>query len=379
MEEPPAQVPRHTTSLTRLWRRHDLADTVTKFLPTPALAVLPNLSRSFEQDKFRMLLVAMRASGAAAACTGSLLSTLQTSGRDAGHHRTVWAGPGAPGWYMGRQIDRSQVTVTHMSIGDPEFDDTKNENYLKVERRGQYNRHRGIDFHNKRISRSCPSGQRRCVRRIRFAFAYEVAADAWEDSGMGMAFALRGPASNEGNSNILKFYSRFSTNGLRIMCASAGDPHTLLTVPKHHCEPGRDEDALKTVTIDASFDWNEQRAHVRATTWDGTNMGASGEWARPFDRLPLSRLKMLFFGPGTHFVGDVDVWYYDMPAPTAWPKNVCRLPFVPCRDDQLRFGVGACLNGEELPATGPYGVSPFLLGGAPLGVPPPDDSDDADY
>ena len=194
---------------------------------------------------------------------------------------------------------------------------------------------------------------------------------------MGMAFALRGPASNEGNSNILKFYSRFSTNGLRIMCASAGDPHTLLTVPKHHCEPGRDEDALKTVTIDASFDWNEQRAHVRATTWDGTNMGASGEWARPFDRLPLSRLKMLFFGPGTHFVGDVDLWYYDMPAPTAWPKNVCRLPFVPCRDDQLRFGVGACLNGEGLPAC-PYGAGPFLLGGAPLGVPPPDESD-ADY
>ena len=36
---------------------------MTKFLPTQALAVLPNLSRSFEQDKFRMLLVAMRASG----------------------------------------------------------------------------------------------------------------------------------------------------------------------------------------------------------------------------------------------------------------------------------------------------------------------------
>ena len=80
MEEPPQQVPRHTTSLTRLWRRHDLADTVTKFLPTQALAVLPNLSRSFEQDKFRMLLVAMRASKSAAACTGALLSTLQTSG-----------------------------------------------------------------------------------------------------------------------------------------------------------------------------------------------------------------------------------------------------------------------------------------------------------
>ena len=90
MEEPPAQVPRHTTSLTRLWRRHDLADSVAKFLPTQALAVLPNLSRSFEQDKFRMLLVAMRASKSAAACTGALLSTLQTSGRDAGHYHYTW-------------------------------------------------------------------------------------------------------------------------------------------------------------------------------------------------------------------------------------------------------------------------------------------------
>ena len=369
MEEPPQQVPRHTTSLTRLWRRHDLADTVTKFLPTQALAVLPNLSRSFEQDKFRMLLVAMRASGSAAACTAAMLSTLQTSGRDAGHHRTVWRGRKAPGWYMGQHSVGHQANITHVCI---ERDDTENENYLKVERTIINDRRRGIDFHNKRIGRSCPSGQRRCVRRFRFAFAYEGATDAW-DNGVGMTFALRGPASDEGSRTILKFYSRFSTNGLRIMCSGAGEATTLMTVPKHDCEPGQQGDALKTVTIDATFDWNAQRAHVRAARWDGTNMSAWITRINPFQRLPLYSLKMLFLGPGMHCVGDIDVWYYDMPAPPAR----CRLPFAPCRDDELRFGVGACLDGEGLPGC-PYGGSPFLLGGAPLGVPPPDDSD-ADY
>ena len=91
MDEPPQQVPRHTTSLTRLWRRHDLADTVTKFLPTQALAVLPNLSRSFAQDKFRMLLVAMRASKSAGACTGAAVDAADP-----------WARRGTLSSYMGR-------------------------------------------------------------------------------------------------------------------------------------------------------------------------------------------------------------------------------------------------------------------------------------
>ena len=154
MDEPPAQVPRHTTSLTRLWRRHDLADSVTKFLPTQALAMLPNLSRSFEQDKFRMLLVAMRGSGAAAACTGALLSTLQTSGRDAGHHRTVWGDQKAAGWFLGHRIDRSSVRMQHIHF---EGGDTEDEHFLGMERTGEYDRQKGIDFHNKLISRSCPA------------------------------------------------------------------------------------------------------------------------------------------------------------------------------------------------------------------------------
>ena len=47
-------------------------------------------------------------------------------------------------------------------------------------------------------------------------------------------------------------------------------------------------------------------------------------------------------GQGVHLFGDIDVWYYDMPAPTA---RRCRLPCAPCRDDELRFDVGACLGG----------------------------------
>ena len=358
MDEPPAQVPRHTTSLTRLWRRHDLADSVTKFLPTQALAMLPNLSRSFEQDKFRMLLVAMRGSGAAAACTGALLSTLQTSGRDAGHHRTVWGDQKAAGWFLGHRIDRSSVRMQHIHF---EGGDTEDEHFLGMERTGEYDRQKGIDFHNKLISRSCPSGQRRCVRRLRFVFAYEGATDAW-DNGLGMVFALRGPASDVGSRTILKFYTRLSTSGLRIVCAGGDENTTLLTVPKSRIA-SQHTDCFETVTIDAELNWNLQRAEVRATTRDGTEYRKT----IAFQRLPLRGLKMLFFGPGVHLLGDIDVWYCDMPTPTAR----CRLPFAPCRDDELRFDVG--------PGLGSGHLTHFLLGGAPLGMPPPDESDDADY
>ena len=75
-------------------------------------------------------------------------------------------------------------------------------------------------------------------------------------------------------------------------------------------------------------------------------------------------MRVGFFGPGAHIYGDVDVWYYDMPAPTLR----CRLPCAPCRDDELRFDVGACLGGEV----------PFFLGDEPLGV-PYHQEEDADY
>ena len=372
MEEPPAQVPRHTTSLTRLWRRHDLADSVTKFLPTPALAVLPNLSRSFEQDKFRMLLVAMRGSGAAAACTGALLSTLQTSGRDAGHYHYTWdAHNRSDGWLWGKPLvaakEASQLSLLQMTIGYTEYPD---EHFLRAERTGEYDRSQGLFLHQRQICRSCPRGQRRCVRRVRVQFAYDGPTDNWGRS-VGSEFALRGPSSDahrRGDTvsrNILKFYTKFSSDGLRIICTGGGETRTLLTVPKSRIA-SQDTTSFEVVTIDAKLNWNMQRAEVRATTRDGPQVHKSCA----FQRLPLYGLRVGFFGPGAHMYGDVDVWYYDMPAPTLR----CRLPCAPCRDDELRFDVGPGLGGSSV---GAGCGTPFFLGDAPLGMPP--DSDDADY
>ena len=362
------QVPRHTTSLTRLWCRHDLADSVTKFLPTQALAVLPNLSRSFEQDKFRMLLVAMRASKSAGACTSALLSTLQTHGRDAGHYHHTWdARNRSDGWLWGKSLvaakEASQLSFLQRTIRYTGYPD---ENFLRAERTGEYHSSQGLFLHQRQICRSCPRGQRRCVRRVRVQFAYDGPTDNWGRS-VGSEFALRGPSSDahrRGDTvsrNILKFYTKFSSDGLRIICTGGGETRTLLTVPKSSI--ASQDKSLEMVTIDAELNWNLQRAEVRATTRDGPQVHRSCA----FQRLPLYGLRVGFFGPGAHMYGDVDVWYCDMPAPTAR----CRLPFAPCRDDELRFDVG--------PGLGSAHLTHFSLGGAPLGVPPPDDSDDADY
>ncbi len=361
MEEPPQQVPRHTTSLTRLWRRHDLADSVTKFLPTQALAVLPNLSRSFEQDKFRMLLVAMRASGSAGACTGALLSTLQTSGRDAGHYHHTWDKTTGKGWRRGKKLiaatKSSQVSQT-----TGRYANLPNERFLRLVRLGEYDdSSRNLFLYQSKIGKSCPDGQRRCVRRVRVQFAYEGPSDNWGTS-VGSSFCLLGPSSDVYKRTILKLYTGFSPDGLRIMCTGGGETRTLLTVPKSRIA-SQHTDCLEVVTIDAELDWNLQVANVIATTRDGTEYRKT----IAFERLPLRGLKFFFHdGPGVHLFGDVDVWYYDMPAPTA---RRCPLPFAPCRDDELRFDVGACLGG----------ACDFFLGDEPLGVPHQEEDDYADY
>ncbi len=336
MEEPPQQVPRHTqTSLTRLWRQHDLADSIVKLLPTQSLAVLPTLSKTFERDKFRMLLVAMRASGVAADCTSAMLSTLQTSGRDAGHYHCTWdKGTWAktkPRWVL--RAGPSRLAVEHTWEEYPEPYPTKH--YLRATRKGQYDRRKPICVDHNDIGRSCPRGNRRCVRRVRLVFAFEGPNDEW---GAGMSFALRGPDSR--NSTILKFYNCVMPDGLNIMCSGGGDVRILTTVPTDLIsKPGQEKGPLKTVTVDATLDWNSCSACVRTTTdWDGVEVTASCE----FERLPVKGMQLAFYGAGDHYVGDIDVWYYDMPAPPVLPARF-RLPFVPCRGDDHRTIISACL------------------------------------
>ena len=93
--EPPSTAPRvaEPASLTRLWRKTDVADHVVSFLPTKSLAVLPTLSDSFRRDQWRMLGVVMkRRQGGAAAGTRAILSTLQVMGRELSHYREDWLG-----------------------------------------------------------------------------------------------------------------------------------------------------------------------------------------------------------------------------------------------------------------------------------------------
>ena len=238
--------------------------------------------------------------------------------------------------------------------------------FLRMEKTGYDDSSRDLFLYQSKIGKSCPSGQRRCVRRVRIQFAYEGPTDNWGTS-VGSSFSLLGPTSDvhKRTRNILKFYTRFSPDGLRIICTGGGETRTLLTVPKSRIA-SQDTASLEMVTIDAKLNWNLQRAEVRATTRDGPQVHKSCA----FQRLPLYGLRVGFFGPGAHIYGDVDVWYYDMPAPTLR----CRLPCAPCRDDELRFDVGPGLGGSSV---GAGCGTPFFLGDAPLGMPP--DSDDADY
>ena len=241
------------------------------------------------------------------------------------------------------------------------------ERFLRLEKTGYDDSSRDLFLYHSKIGKSCPSGQRRCVRRVRVQFAYDGPTDNWGTS-VGSTFCLVAPKSdvNKFRSRIiLKFYTRFSSDGLRIMCAGVGESRTLLTVPKSRIA-SQGMEPLETVTVDATLDWNLQVAHVIATTRDGTK----GQTYCPFERLPLRGMQIFLHAfTGAHLFGDIDLWYYDMPAPTA---RRCQLPFAPCRDDELRFDVGACLGD----------TSSFYLGDEPLGVPhhqEESDSDDADY
>ncbi len=89
--ERPSTAPRVSTtaSLTRLWRKTDVADHVVSFLPTKCLAVLPTLADSFRRDQWRMLGVVMRRQGGSG--THAILSTLQVLGREVSHYREDWS------------------------------------------------------------------------------------------------------------------------------------------------------------------------------------------------------------------------------------------------------------------------------------------------
>ena len=291
--EPPTTVPRRATTLTRLWRSTDAADSIAQFLPTEALSALPKIAKSFERDHWRLLGALMRRAkrGTAAACKSAVLSTLQMGGRDV-HLREDWADQarfdekwtvfGCRGYRRDEGEPEHVEYTARVSQGTLVFDriTPRNSSYLT----SRFN---------------IPgAGDRCCVHRFRVALTYTPNNEGI--NGCGSGFQLVNV--NRGLKGLFIIYVAYENSSFQLRWRHGlvlGDTHTILkTVPTQH-----------TFLIDATLDWRTATARV---TVDGT------EFEEPlhFRRLPVTA--MCFSGvedPGQHTLGPFDVLYSNMPPP----------------------------------------------------------------
>ena len=284
--EPPTNLPRRATTLTRLWRSTDAADSIAQFLPTEAISVLPNIAKTFERDHWRLLTALMRRAkrGTAAACKSAVLSTLLLS-RDPVHLREDWAD-------QARYSENWEEIVYHRGGGEPERVDytaTVSPGTLALDRRTPKN------------STSLASrfdipgaGDRCCIHRFRVALTYTPNNEETNSWGSGFQFGTT-------RTTLFGMYIHHSRNGhnhLRWRRSEADSIHTLKSVPTQH-----------TFLVDATLDWCTATARV---TVDGT------EIERPFGFRPLPVMSMCCKCgefPGQHTFGAVDVWYSFTPPP----------------------------------------------------------------
>ena len=285
--EPPTNLPRRETTLTRLWRTTDVADCIGSYLPTKSLAVLPTVARQFERDKWRSLVAALRQQPrrAVAECTGALLSALQMARRDSYHFREDWAD-------KARFSEDWTMSVYRYPVGEPEGVDytaTVSPGTLVLDRRTPKN------------STSLASrfdipgaGDRCCIHRFRVALTYTPNNEETNSWGSGFQFGTT-------RTTLFGMYIHHSRNGhnhLRWRRSEADSIHTLKSVPTQH-----------TFLVDATLDWCTATARV---TVDGT------EIERPFGFRPLPVMSMCCKCgefPGQHTFGAVDVWYSFTPPP----------------------------------------------------------------
>ena len=283
--EPPTNLPRRATTLTRLWRSTDAADSIAQFLPTEALSALPKIAKSFERDHWRLLGALMRRAqrGTAAACKSAVLSSLQMGGRDSKHLREDWA-------------DQARFTDkwTVFTIGESgvEYAPRVSQGTLVMDRLSPHN------------STSLASrfdipgaGDQCCIHRFRVALTYTA-----NDKGIGKngsGFQLLNAANERKPISLVLVYIAYENGSFHLRWWRSGDQiHTLKSVPTQH-----------TFLVDATLDWCTATARV---TVDGT------EIERPFGFRPLPVMSMCCKCgefPGQHTFGAVDVWYFNAPPP----------------------------------------------------------------
>ena len=286
--EPPTTVPRRATTLTRLWRSTDAADSIAQFLPTEAISVLPNIAKTFERDHWRLLTALMRRAkrGTAAACKSAVLSTLLLS-RDPVHLREDWA-------------DQARFTEkwTVFGIGGG----SEGVEYTARVSQGTL----VMDRLSPQSSTSLASrfdipgaGDRCCIHQFRVALTY-TANNEWGGK-TGCGFHLLNFADETEPIRLLLVYIHYANGSYHLRLWPGGDNddiHTLKTVPTQH-----------TFLVDATLDWRTGMARV---TVDGTEI----DWLVPFVRVPVTTMYLKCGEqPGQSTIGPVDVWYSFTPPP----------------------------------------------------------------
>ena len=288
--EPPTTVPRRATTLTRLWRSTDAADSIAQFLPTEALSGLPKIAKSFERDHWRLLGALMRRAkrGAAAACKSAVLSTLQMTGRDTVHLREDWADQA--------RFDE-KWTVYRRRSGGGELESVE---YTARVSQGTL----VMDRITPRNSTALASrfdipgaGDRCCVHRFRVALTYTANNDEGIN-GSGSGFDLLNTAKGKPISLFLVFiHYKNGSFHLRWNGGNGQGLVVLKSAPTQHI-----------FLVDATLDWRTATARV-------TVDGAEFEQPLPFRPLPVRAIgfKCGEF-PGQHTLGPIDVWYFDRPS-----------------------------------------------------------------
>ena len=283
--EPPTTVPRRATTLTRLWRSTDAADSIAQFLPTEALPVLPNIAKTFERDHWRLLGALMRRAsrGTAAACRSAVLSTLKMTGRDTVHFREDWADQARfdEKWMVyrrrrdGGQLESVEYTAT-VSQGTLVLDRTTPKNSTSHASR----------FDIPGVSDRC------CIHRFRVALTYTANNEGIiGKNGSGFQFVDGGEGTNR-NGSLFILYIVYTNGCFQLQWRAGGNIQTLKRVPTQH-----------TFLVDATLDW-------RTTTARVTVDGAEFERPLPFRRLPVTAMGFKCGEwPGRSTLGPVDVWY----------------------------------------------------------------------
>ena len=283
--EPPTTLPRRATTLSRLWRTTDAADSIAQFLPTEALPLLPNIAKTFERDHWRLLGALMRRAkrGTAAACKSAVLSTLLLS-RDPVHVREDWADQA--------RFDEKWMVYRRRRDGG----ELESVEYTARVSQGAL----VLDRITPRTSTALASrfdipgvGDRCCIHRFRVALTYTANNEGIiGKNGSGFQLVDGGEGTNR-NGSLFILYIVYTNGCFQLQWRAGGNIQTLKRVPTQH-----------TFLVEATLDW-------RTTTARVTVDGAEIERPLPFRRLPVTAMGFKCGEyPGRSILGPVDIWYF---------------------------------------------------------------------